>query len=196
MAKDNNINYKLFFVFAIIILIFLTGIFSYYVFFKNKNSGTILFTYSNDNDVISIENSLPIEDSVGKKLSNSDTNNKLNGYFEFVLSAKISKNSSIDYEIVAKKASNNNEISDQYIKIYLTDGDSDLPVDGYNLVSVPTYAELKNSASDSRYKVLYSGKFKNNKDKKFILRMWLADNYVINDNLKYFSIKLDVNVNN
>lgn len=196
MAKDNNINYKLFFVFAIIILIFLTGIFSYYVFFKNKNSGTILFTYSNDNDVISIENSLPIEDSVGKKLSNSDTNNKLNGYFEFVLSPKISKNSSIDYEIVAKKTSDNNEISDQYIKIYLTDGDSDLPVDGYNLVSVPTYAELKNSASDSRHKVLYSGKFKNNKDKKFILRMWLADNYVINDNLKYFSIKLDVNVNN
>ena len=196
MSKNRNINCISIFIFVIIVLVLLVGICSYYVFFRNKSDSSIIFIHSDNNDIISIENSLPIEDSVGKLLSSDETNNKLKGYFEFVLSPKIPKNSLIHYEIVAEKVPANNEISDKYVKVYLSDGEYDLPVKGYNLSDIPTYAELNNSNIDSRYKVLYSGTFNNNKEKKFILRMWLADNYIVNDIDKKFSIRISVKVKN
>lgn len=157
----------------------------------NKNA-TLVFSYSENSGELVVDNSMPITDTVGKQLEFSANQTKY-GYSEFSISANMAGLKSIDYEIYAIPVGVALELPTSYVKIYLTDGKNDLPVDGYRDL-IPTYRELKVAQSDPAGKKIYSGTLKKDETKKFRLRMWLADTYPITTDARSFKMLLYVKV--
>ena len=175
-----------------IVIIFIGGVLIYNNINVDNNIGTVIFSYSDDTNVVSIDNSLPISDKVGKVLNLKESDNKASNFFEFSVDCNLSMNKSYYYEIYATKKDSINNISDSYIKMYLIDGDTGRAFSFYDKSSVPTFSELKNSSINSNGKVLYTGKCDSNNSKNFILKMWLSDKYTVNFNKKKFSINVYV----
>lgn len=190
--NKNSILVLMFCIFAII----MCGVLFYINTDGEENIGTVVFSYPSDTNIVSIDNSLPISDKVGKVLKLNQSSNEMNNYFEFTVDCNLTKNMSYSYEIYATKEANVNEIANSYVKIYLTDGDTDKALSLYDRSSVPTFYELEDSSMDVNSKTLYTGKCDSNTSKKFILRMWLSDTYTVNFSNKNFSMKINVNTVN
>lgn len=156
------------------------------------STGSVTFSYTETSNGILLNNALPMSDEVGKKLENQNGNI---GYFDFSVSCKVMGTSSINYEIYAQKESVSREINEEYVKVYLTDRTTDLPVSGYD-VKVPTYSELQKSTSDTNAKRLYYSKFNNTGVQSYRLRMWLSDNYEIKSTSEQFKMKVNVTASN
>lgn len=184
----------------ILVILILVAIFSFilclFLYFSgnasdNKNA-TLIFSYSENAGELVVDNSMPITDTVGKQLDFSLNQTKY-GYSEFSISANMEGLKSIDYEIYAIPVGVALELPTSYVKVYLTDGENDLPVDGYRDL-VPTYRDLKISQSDPAGKKIYSGTLEKDETKEFRLRMWLADTYPITTDARSFKMLLYVKV--
>lgn len=161
-------------------------------------TGGIIFNYSDaidGNNGISIDNAHPISDEIGKILSGSRE------YFDFNISSK-SKTTDLAYEITISK-SDDSDLDEKYVKIYLTtfDGGIEKPVDIIpNTDEVITYDKLSNTNNSLLGgKVIFSEtieKGTESYEKKFRIRMWIADtednNDILSGNRKKFSIKVNV----
>lgn len=189
-----KLNTTLIFIILILFAI-ISGVVCYFIYYTatQEKSADIVFTYSNKNNDIEIDNSSPITDELGKQIEFTPDILKT-GYAEISVSANMVGMSSIDYEIVAKDISSVNEISANYIKIYLTDADTDKPLSGYTERNISSFKDFKVAATDPGAKRLFAGKLKKGEVKNFRLRMWLADTYTINNELRNFKINLKVNV--
>lgn len=164
-------------------------------FYSNKPStknATLIFSYSDNSSDLIVDNSMPITDAVGKQLTFIPNQSKY-GYSEFNISANIDGLKSIDYEIYAVQSGVALELPSDYVKIYLTDGQNDLPLDEYRN-KIPTYHDLKVARTNPAGKKIYSGKLKENEVKKFRLRMWLTDTYPITTEMRSFKIDLYVRI--
>ena len=138
-------------------------------------SGSINFKYTEGNRKIEIDELMPMTDDQGKALSN---------YFDFDISAKTSRTVDIPYDITVRKATGENILPDNIIKVYLTkvvNGvEEDILLDtadhlnGYSnsKINIPASEKLlytsKVSAGDTNYSVSYR------------LRMWISTsaNYI------------------
>lgn len=155
------------------------------------NTGSITFSYTETSNGISLTNALPISDNIGKTLDNSGSN----GYFDFNVSCKIVGKTAIKYEIHAEELQVNNPLDPAFVKMYLTDGTSDMPISGYDL-EVPTYNMLSSSSIKDGAKRLYYGSFSTTGVQAFRLRMWLSDKYSVPTTSQEFKIKVNVSANN
>lgn len=151
-------------------------------------TGSIVFTYTETTNGINLQNAMPISDEVGKKLERSENND---GYFDFNVSCSLAGTARINYEVYATKLNVENPLSEEYVKMYLTDGTSDQPILGYDN-DVPTYYSLKDSTAAAGSKTLYTGTFTNSGVQSFRLRMWLSDKYTVTDQSNDFKIKVNV----
>lgn len=135
-----------------------------------------------------IKSNLTVSDDFGKKIK-EDNGSYVYYEFEVENSSKFDRN----YQLYLTKGSENleNEINDNYVKFYLTDYNNN-PLGIFDNNIVPTFKELKYIEDKPSSKLLYSDKIKKHGKMKFILRVWLADNYVISDENKSFSFYLDV----
>ncbi len=157
------------------------------------NTGTISMSYVEATNGISIEDAMPISDESGKSLSGD------NEKFDFTISAKISGVADIGYEVVAKKIIGFKEqVNDDDVRIYLE------KETGGVYTSVLEPVAFMPLTSDSSYgapigdMLLYSSTF-SNKDAKlntysenFRLRMWLAEDAIIDEVSRQFQIKIDI----
>ena len=168
-------------VIAVVMLLVITIGISYAFFSYTKKgttensikTGTITFLYTEVTGVgkgIKIEDSLPISDDQGKLLTGSGN------VFEFKITSDTLSNTSIPYEITARKSSNST-LDEKAVKVYLTEVDgeeSELLLDNYsNLKETDT-----NVPEGIVEKTLYKGKVPANTtkyEKNFKLRMWLDD---------------------
>ncbi len=199
--KDSNNRRKLVLsvILIIILIISITSI-TYALFTYSKEgkirntitTGSISFNYTETTNGISLENAMPISDTVGKNLNRSQNNE---GYFDFNVSSSIAGTGRIQYEVYATKEKVENELSEKYVKIYLTDRTTDRPISGYDM-DVPTYDSLKNSISKKGSKQLYYGTFVNSGVQSFRLRMWVSDQYNIPSSSQQFKIKVGVDATN
>ena len=57
---------------------------------------------------------------------------------------------------------------------------------------VPTYRSLSYIEDKPDSKIIYTGEIKKGQKKKFVLRVWLADNYIVTDDVHDFSFSLGV----
>ena len=168
-------------VIAVVMLLVITIGVSYAFFSYTKKgttensikTGTITFLYTEVTGVgkgIKIEDSLPISDDQGKLLTGSGN------VFEFKITSDTLSNTSIPYEVTARKSSNST-LDEKAVKVYLTEVDgeeSELLLDNYsNLKETDT-----NVPEGIVEKTLYKGKVPANTtkyEKNFKLRMWLDE---------------------
>ena len=101
--------------------------------FKNA---TIIFSSSDDSSLLMMDSSMPVTDAIGKQLSFTPNQTK-HGYSEFSISSNMEGMDEVRYEIYGKSVGVSTEIATNYVKLYLTDADTDQPVEGFDQV-VPT----------------------------------------------------------
>ena len=143
-------------------------------------------------DVVHLTNKLPMSDAIGKNYSGTGVEKGIAEYKEFTITNPNDKN--VQYEIYLKKQNNNKrDIGSNYIKLYLTD-DKNNPVDGYEKEKVKSYNDLYSLNNQPDSKLLYSGSLKNGGSKKFILRSWVADTYILSSSEEDFNFDIDVRI--
>lgn len=196
--KEKEKNYEKFILSGALILLLIVSVvgityavFSYQREGEKNNvitTGSIIFTYTETTNGINLQNAMPISDEVGKKLERSENNE---GYFDFNVLCSLAGTARINYEVYATKLNVENPLSEEYVKMYLTDGTTDQPILGYDN-DVPTYYSLKDSTVASGSKTLYTGSFTNSGVQSFRLRMWLSDQYTVTDQSNDFKIKVNI----
>lgn len=136
---------------------------------------------------IKIDNSLPISDTLGKNITESNINQ---GYVEFTV--KNDNDEDVNFQVFITKLNQEDEaIKGNYIKYYLTDNNN-VPVDGFEKNLLPTYDNLYYLNDKPSSKLLYNGKIKANSRKKLILRVWVSDSYALSDTKDEFSFTIGV----
>lgn len=152
--------------------------------FKN-NTVTVVYTESESS--VRIENAVPMADEVGMRLSNHEQ------LMDFTVSISIAKSSAVSYEVVAEKDPSST-IPDRYIKIYLqrsiqnpTYEEEIMKPTRYEGVKeeddygVPSGNMVLDQVTTSESTIYY-----------YRLRMWLADDYQLDNTYRYFTIKINV----
>lgn len=182
---------------SIILLVFLIlvviGV-TYSVFIYGKeginnntlSTSSIIFTYDETTNGIALENAMPIEDEIGKKM---DKNEDFSGYFDFNVGYNTSANRAVNYEIYATPIFTENQLDSKYVKIYLTD-QNDVPI--YNDDKVKVFSELEDSSVDNKSKKIFYGSFTKSESKKFRIRLWVSKDYPIDNISRNFKIKINV----
>ena len=165
-----------------------------YAFFNYSRTGTtdnvvktggITFLYTEVSGVgkgISLTDAYPVADSIGKVQTGEGK------VFDFKVTSNISMNSSIGYQVTARKKTGST-LANSAVKVYLTE------VNGTEQeLLLSKYSELSQTdrVDANKYieKVLYEGRVPANTanyEKNFRLRMWIADDtdYSPNENGEY-----------
>ena len=178
-----NLNIFLFTIIAVLLCVLV-----YFIFSTSKNNideaDVILYA---DLENVSIDNSLPVNDKFGKNISDNISGGYKKVDFEIVNVSSKSKT----YQLYIKKNNlNTNEINNDFVKFYLTD-DKNNPIGIFDNNKVPSYRNLSYIKDKADSKVLYTDKIDKYQRKKFIIRVWVTDNYVsLSDN--YFSFDIGV----
>ena len=175
---------------GIMILILLLFSTSYAVFVESIDgskinsltTGYLSLNYTNsDSNIVTLANSLPISDEVGKY---DITSGEL---FEFSVSNDFMKN--INYKIIIEEIVS--EVDIEYLKIYLTDDNNNILSQLNDDVNVLSSFETTDLANE---RVIYNGILTGKDDvKKFKLKVWVSDDYLkVSDKPVTFSFKVSV----
>jgi len=181
-------NYIVTFIIGIIIL-FILSVFLV-TFLKKIFIGSIKEddVYVNSSDyTIKIEDKLSVSDDFGKNIS--DDNNHSFGYIEFEVLNNVEYVR--NFEIYITENENDNEINPSYIKFYLTDIDGN-PCTNYDQNKIPSYVDLNYLNNKPSSKLLLSDSLGKLESKKYILRVWITDSYIIENSDKTFTFDIGV----
>lgn len=157
------------------------------VFSDNSNDVSLVSAV----DSILLKNNLPLTDTSGKTLDPSNVRKEFLNEIAFSVKGIGEEDKVVKYEICLINDVTGEEINSNYIKIYLTDNEG-RPFNFYNGNAVPVYQNLKISEGRADGKVIYSDVIKGKEIKKFKLRVWLSDAYILNETDRYFSAKIVV----
>ena len=144
---------------------------------KNMKNGTndYLEIKFESNDILKINNKLPLSDVLGKSIKYEDSLNGNVGFLEFSIINKSAKTRKYNITI-NKRNVDSKMISDNYIKIYLTDI-NDNPLKGFSDNKITTYNELSYSKNNVENVVLYSDFAEKLSKNDYRLRVWVSDSY-------------------
>ena len=127
---------------------------------------------------------------MGKNFDGTGTEHGIQGYSEFVVYNN--SNHKMKYEIiVTTRECRDNCINSNYIKLFLTD-ENDKPLEGFSSRKLPTYASLGILDNKPGSRLLYRDKIEGNGEKKFKLRVWLADTYAVSALEEKYKFVIDV----
>lgn len=175
-------------------LIFLILIFAFFLvincwpFFSKKDLVEIRLVGQEDIELVS---KLPLTDESAKQLSIENIQPGIIGYASFSVKLDSDAKKSFEYEIYLEDMADENIFNYDYVKVYLTD-DEEKPYDQFSGNKVPTYKDLRVSLNEPNKRLLYSGVINSSEIKKFKLRIWVADTYVLNDIEKEFKGKISI----
>jgi len=193
-----NPTYKkqVFIAFFIVFLLFVIVGSFFLFFFEKKDSSYHLddfYVSFETSDILSIKNTLPISDTVGRNLDGTGTEDGVQGYVSFSVKNKGKNDIPFEIFITKQDVDNYTEIKESYVKLLLTD-ENNQPLKGFDGNSVPSFADLSflNDKPSSKY--IYSASLKAGESKKYILKIWLSDLYAISLNEERFSVDVDVRV--
>ena len=194
--KNNKKSIILIVLILLIVLITVMGL-SYAIFFYKKEGrvknviGTraIQCTF-NEGAPIYITSAFPISDEVGKKLTSGVMEGYEQGYYDVTLSCECKGTCRGNYEIYASNTSTNPKLNEEYVMTYVTDGKE---VER-ELTPVTKFSDLTTS-SDEEGKVIYRGSFSESFSQKIRLRIWISEDYSIDEQSKTFKAKLNAKVN-
>lgn len=187
--------YQILSIVSVVVLVILTVGLSYATFAYSKvgtvenviKSGTIVMSYQEATNGISINNAFPMSDETGKRLSST------NETFEFTVSSSITGKTEVLYEVSAKKEDDSTLNNDE-IRLYLEKKDS--TSSSYVSVFSPSpYLPLEEDTpigSKEGSMVMDQGVLTSSETNYYLLRMWVAEDVTITDAIRTFSITVDV----
>ena len=167
--------------YTFIFIIFVCTFSILFIFFlkekKNMKNGTndYLEIKFESNDILKINNKLPLSDALGKSIKYEDSLNGNVGFLEFSVINKSAKTRKYNITI-NKRNVDSKMISDNYIKLYLTDI-NDNPLKGFSDNKITTYNELSYSKNNVENVVLYSDFAEKLSKNDYRLRVWVSDSY-------------------
>lgn len=201
MNKKNSNNKLILTIILTLMLITIVIGLSYAIFFF-RGEGTKSNTIStrtikclfNEGLPINIAAAFPINDEVGKKLSTQieAQNNQgyQQGFYDANLSCECKGTCKGFYELYLTKTTESSDLEDEYIKVYVTDGNEIEK----ELKAVTTYNKLDVSTINQQGKIIYKGSFSESFSQKIRLRMWISNDYKVSDKSYTFKAKLNANV--
>lgn len=167
--------------YTFIFIIFVCTFSILFIFFlkekKNIKNGTndYLEIKFESNDILKINNKLPLSDVLGKSIKYEDSLNGNVGFLEFSIINKSAKTRKYNITI-NKRNVDSKMINDNYIKLYLTDI-NDNPLKGFSDNKITTYNELSYSKNNVENVVLYSDFAEKLSKNDYRLRVWVSDSY-------------------
>ena len=140
-----------------------------------------------DVNTVSIKNIISVSSKFGKDIQEEN-----GGAFGFVSFDVVNQSSEVrNYQIyITKNDSSAKEINNQYVTFYLTDGNNQ-PMSGYTREDLPKYSSLRYVEEKPSSKRLFTGSLNGNETAHFILRVWIAEPYIIQEPTESFSFNID-----
>lgn len=156
---------------------------------NNISVGSILFSYNQGENSISIKDAYPVSDEIGMNY-NAD-----NQYFDFYVSVGYYKrenirNTDLYYEISLTPDSSNT-LDGKYIRVNLRDNNENVNILNNNIVA--KFSDLPNSKIRRGSKLLYSTKVNKNAIHNYQFRMWLANDYQVDEVSRIFKVYVSIN---
>lgn len=159
---------------------------------SSKENQDVLEVNFLKDDKVTINNTLPVSDKLGKEFNGDGVAEGIQGYNKF--SIKNTSKDKIKYEIYLTKNENNDtELSAKYVKLYLTD-DKDLALKSFDRNKLPVFSSLMVLNDMPESFLLFKETLNSKEEKNFKLRVWLADTYAISKNMEKFSFTINVRV--
>lgn len=196
LQKEEHEQKRLLIFVLIFVLLTLFVSFAGFSLFKIKqgsnnniiNAGAVAFSYSERTNAISMINTYPMTDEVGKKLSG------IGEYFEFTISTRIesAKISNITYEITLTPIENENTLDEKYVRVYLEEDGNAVLV---NKNEVNSFNKLPNSNLTTRgknSKMLYKKTVRGKTLSTYKFRMWVDEDYKVDNVSRTFKCYLYV----
>jgi len=148
---------------------------------NSVTTGTLVMTYTENTNGITLTNAMPMTDTAGKVSTNS------NEKFEFTVSASITGTAVINYEVAAIKDASST-LLDSEVKLYLEKNGSEVlaPKNFTPIASATTVGSPAGSM------LLDSGTFTTSATNNYVLRMWVAESTVITDVVKTYTVRINV----
>ncbi len=156
---------------------------------SNKvTTSTITMNYNEATNGITLTDAFPISDNDGKQLTGEGRT------FSFTVTVTTGNNTAVGYEVSAVK-DNTSTLGNNDVRIYLeksTSGgegtySSVLEPTGFSGVNATT--EIGTPAGEM---LLHSDSTTSTRTDYYILRMWLAEDYIVTGESKFFTIKVNV----
>ena len=193
-TANNNLKTIIILIILVLVLIVLILGISFAAIFYSKTgeevnkvtTGTMTMSYSENTNGINLENAYPMSDDIGMTLNDE------NQYFDFTVSATLGGNVIINYAINATKESDST-LPDSSIKVYLTDMDNnERPVLAPTKISDLSITNNHVSSAPNGQYLLASGNFSQTVSHNYRLRMWISDDYVVQDEIMAYKLRVNV----
>lgn len=159
------------------------------------STGTISLKLKNENGALSMENAMPVSDADGMMLDD-------NNVYDFEVQSMLSAQTTLNYEIYVEKIKTDKPtISNSDVRFYLEKYEDNAYKSTLITQNPQPFIPLENNSflgSKKGSMILYSGTLSNmtSHDKEikdsFRLRMWVAQDTVIDSISRDFNIKLNV----
>ena len=145
----------------------------------------VLFTFNSGSNYINMKNVFSMTDAEGIALKGDKE------YFDFNVSAslKSSKKGSIVYEI-SLLPSDNNTISEDFIRVYMTENESPVSILNKN---VSNFSELPKSKFSSKGRVIYKRTVNSSFNGNYVFKMWVSSKADFSGSSKKFGCRVMVN---
>lgn len=173
---------------SIVILIIVLSVSLFLFVPRDQKKEKELLSFDAEKNILQITDKLPISDYSASTLDIKDIDSTVLDSISFSVSSL--SNETIDYEIYLSDDSNNSYIDSNYVKILLTDSAGN----NYNVSNgiVPKFSELSGSVRFPGYRRVYYGRIDPGHIKRYIIKMWVSDEYLIKPEGKKFVTKLFV----
>ncbi|MBR6136706.1 MAG: hypothetical protein IKQ06_00965 [Bacilli bacterium] len=178
-----NYRYAIFLLVIIVVLFFCSiGIITLFqdkkIEIEKVNETDVAFV--SDANSIVINNIISVSDQFGKSITES--NNGDFGYLEFEV---VNNTNEIrNYQIfITRLFSDYKEINPSYVSFYLTD-DNNKVMKGFDTNKCPSYEDFNFIDNKADSKLIYKDSLKGNERKKYKLRVWLTENYVVDHSIE------------
>lgn len=159
------------------------------------STGTISLKLKNENGALSLENAMPVSDADGMMLDD-------NNVYDFEVQSMLSAQTTLNYEIYVEKIKTDKPtLSNSDVRFYLEKYEDNAYKSTLITQNPQPFIPLENNSflgSKKGSMILYSGTLSNmtSHDKEikdsFRLRMWVAQDTVIDSISRDFNIKLNV----
>lgn len=196
LQKDEEEQKRLLIFVFIFVLLTLFVSFAGFSLFKIKqgtnnniiNAGSVLFSFNEKTNAINMQNTYPMTDEVGKKLSGDGE------YFEFTISTKIESNEikRLTYEITLTPIITSNTIEEKDIRVYLEEDGKAVSVTKNEVNSFVDLPDTSLEIRKTRSKQLYKKTVGTGALHTYKFRMWVDKDHNVDNISRVFKCYLYV----